>query len=85
LDISRIPPELVEKTHELDRRFSSRSPRFFAADWGFDRNLNDWKLFELNGFPGIANPLTDGDAARQYIQLLAQGLVNAARKDLYAK
>jgi len=79
LFVREIPPILVEKTRELDRRFNFSGPRFFAADWGFDKSLREWKLFEINKSPGLGHSSQDGPAADEFLQLLAEKLIENAR------
>jgi hypothetical protein len=78
-----LPSELVQKTQEIDRRFHEPGARFFSADWGFDKTSQTWKLFEINKGPGLAHASQDGPAADEYLRLLAQNLVDSARKFMY--
>ncbi|MGE5309983.1 MAG: ATP-grasp domain-containing protein [Sphaerimonospora mesophila] len=76
---SEIPAELVDKTRVLDQRFPTTAPRFFSADWGFDKLSSEWKLFEINNMPGVANQRVDGPAVNEYLKFLAESLVDSAR------
>lgn len=76
--VHEIPKELVELTKDLDRRFNINESRFFAADWGFDKNTQTWKLFEINGAPGLEHESEDGPAANEFLRLLAEKLIGSA-------
>jgi len=82
LFVREIPPILVSRTRELDKRFDYSGARFFAADWGFDKNLRDWKLFEINKAPGLAHESEDGPAANEFSELLAEALVKSAKQNV---
>ncbi|MCL2444989.1 ATP-grasp domain-containing protein [Candidatus Saccharibacteria bacterium] len=76
LFINQIPTDAIKLAQEIDRRFQTDSPRFFAADFGFDGQ--NWKLFELNNMPGIWSKRLYGDANDEYLELLAKNLVSSA-------
>jgi hypothetical protein len=78
LFIDEIPKDLIERTQEIDRRFDVNTPRFFSADWGFDKNEKTWKLFEINSAPGLALKKIDGPAANEFTNLLAEKLAESA-------
>ena len=80
LSNDELPSELIEKTHALDQRFSSSEPRFFSADWGFDKNTKEWRLFELNNAPGLNDPATDGTEAAKYLDDIARKLIESAQR-----
>lgn len=75
---SEIPRSLIEMAQELDRRFAIDVPRLFSADWGFDKDLQSWKLFEINSAPGLALASVDGPAADEFTNLLAKHLARSA-------
>lgn len=77
--VEDIPGELVELTRKLDRRFGTREPRFFAADWGFDDKTKTWKLFELNGAPGLEHESEDGEVANEFLEKLAEKLIESTK------
>ena len=81
LFVSEIPEELIRLTKILDKRFATNAPRFFCADWGFDKNSRKWKLFELNNSPGLAHESEDGPAANEFLDLLAKKLIESANCD----
>jgi glutathione synthase/RimK-type ligase-like ATP-grasp enzyme len=72
-----IPLELKKKTQLLDKRLASDTSRFFAADWGLDKETNQWKLFEMNAAPGLPHESEDGAAANQFLDLLAKCIVDS--------
>lgn len=78
LYVREIPEELIEKTRDVGRRFEDGGPMFFCADWGFDRQTDSWRMFELNSFPGLAHESVDGPAANEFLELLAENLVRSA-------
>ncbi|MCL2174392.1 hypothetical protein FWH58_03860 [Candidatus Saccharibacteria bacterium] len=78
LFVSEIPEILIEKTKCIDTRFKVNVPRFFSADWGYDRVTNEWRLFELNNAPGLAHESEYGSADNEYMELLAQMLIRSA-------
>jgi len=82
LYLHEIPSELIAKTRELDTRFQETSPRFFSADWGFDKHSRQWKLFEINESPGLSHESVDGPAANEFMQLLADKLVESAKRNV---
>jgi glutathione synthase/RimK-type ligase-like ATP-grasp enzyme len=75
LFICEIPEKLISLSKELDKRFDIPSPRFFSADFGYDGSR--WKLFELNNMPGLAHESEDGPAANEFLQLLAEKLIES--------
>ena len=76
LFVSDIPPVVIKLAQELDKRFETDEPRFFSVDFGY--NGKEWKVFELNNAPGIWSKQLFGDANDEYLNLLAQSLVDAA-------
>jgi glutathione synthase/RimK-type ligase-like ATP-grasp enzyme len=76
LYVAEIPAELIEKIKVIDQRFGVDKPRFFSADFGF--NGREWKLFELNNAPGLSHSKSDGPAANEFLELLAENLIASA-------
>lgn len=79
LYIDQIPKELIEIAKSFDERLKHLGDRYYAADFGY--NGKEWKLFELNAYPGLANVKKDGEAVKEYMQLLAEKLVECAGKE----
>lgn len=79
LYMHELPEELIEKTREIATRLNPIGPCFFSADWGFDKKSNEWKLFEINNAPGLAHESVDGPAANEYLDMLSDSLMRAAR------
>jgi glutathione synthase/RimK-type ligase-like ATP-grasp enzyme len=77
LFVKEIPSELIEKAKELDKRFGVTAPRFFSADFGYDGK--NWKLFELNSASGVVHASEDGEAANEFLELLAEKLIESAK------
>lgn len=77
LYVKDIPLELVNVIKEMDKKLERMGDRYYSADFGY--NGKSWKLFELNAFPGLATVETDGEAVSEYMQLLAEHLVESAR------
>lgn len=79
LYVNEIPQTLVELTQQLDERFDTDAVRFFCADWGFDRQSQTWRLFEINAAPGLALESVDGPAANEFNDLLADNLIRSTK------
>jgi hypothetical protein len=75
LYVREIPDEIVKKAKDLDDRFNIDAPRFFAADFGFDGK--EWKLIEMNSAPSLAHESVDGLAANEYLDLVANKLIES--------
>lgn len=78
LYVSEIPEELKSIARKLDERFGIDAPRFFSADFGFDGT--NWRLFELNASPGIWSRETFGVANDEFLSLLAEKIVESAKR-----
>jgi glutathione synthase/RimK-type ligase-like ATP-grasp enzyme len=80
LKTSEVPSELIEKTVILDRRLGIDAPRFWCADWGFDKASGKWKIFELNASVGLHHESQTGPVANEFLELLADGLLESAQR-----
>ena len=79
LYVRQIPAELKRIIKDLDRKLEQYGDRYFSADFGY--NGDSWKLFELNAYPGLATVETDGEATEEYMQLLAEHLIQSAKEE----
>lgn len=79
LYVDQVPKAIVDIIRSFDERLKHLGDRYYAADFGY--NGKEWKLFELNAYPGLATVKTDGEAVNEYMQLLAEKLVECAGKE----
>lgn len=80
LALSEIPESLVQTAKKIDKklaRLSRGGHRFFSVDFGHDVNSKEWKVFELNAWPGLVNADT-GANEYDYMDRLAQKLVSSS-------
>lgn len=76
LFVDEIPKDVIGIAEELDKRLDMEGPRLFCADFGY--NGKEWKLFEMNSSPSLAHRSVDGPAADEYLEILADGLIDSA-------
>ncbi len=79
LYVDQVPHDIIDIINRFDERLKHLGDRYYAADFGY--NGKEWKLFELNAYPGLATVETDGEAVSEYMQLLAEKLVECAGKE----
>ncbi len=75
--VDLLPPELVAIAKELDTRLEQFGDRFYSVDFGYDGK--EWKMFELNAYPGLSDWRTDGEEIKGNMQLIAEHLVESAK------
>jgi len=75
VDLSELPDELFGMAREIDKILEQFAPfRLYSADFG--NTNNGWKLFEVNGLPGVITRERGEVLARAYQEKLAQYIID---------
>lgn len=75
VDLSELPDELFSMAHGIDKVLEQFAPfRLYSADFG--HTDKGWKLFEVNGLPGVITRERGEVLARAYQEKLAQYIID---------
>lgn len=74
VDLKDVPQELFDLASEIDKVLQQYGPfRLYSADFG--NTAHGWKLFEVNGWPGVITRQRGEALARAYQEALSDYLI----------